>query len=337
MNKDILRPNIERTNEIINVVTQLNSNPVSDIQKPHIIGFEEAFDPAVRKLLINRLSQYYPYHSGNLGQLPLNAGSGLLLFSQYPILDIQFFPYNNIMIGEEMLANKGFIVAKLKYSNEYFITVVITHLEAGDAIFKEQQSKLETTSARRGIQMGFIYTKIQTLASTPPSGHEQLKYLKSFVMGDFNAPLNSERQQKSFSTGLSDNGYSEGDVKYPGQYWLFSILKNTIPNNFIETRVLGKSKGQKKDVDPELLNRAIRENKFTGSTFPMALLTNNKNQLRVLTRQETEYKILDGIFCSQKGLDGDLQTKLVSLNELTRYPYQLSDHLTLMGTFTFSS
>lgn len=331
INGNFLKPNSDRVNEILNVVDQWDKASTG----PNIIAFEEAFDPDVRSLIKSRLSGYYPYNSGDYGQKPLNAGSGLLLMSQYPILDIHFFPYRNIMFGDEMLANKGFIIAKLKYNDSYFLTVIITHLESGDAIDKEQQSQYGTTSFRRGEQMGYIYNQIEIYASTPPPGYENLNYLKTFVMGDFNTTLNDEREQKSISTGMSDNGFKAGEVKYPGQYMLFNILQNTVPSNFLDVRDLATKKGGGKTVDPVLLQEAIQENKFTGSTLPDTLLKNNKEQGTFITRQQSEYKIIDGIFCTYDGVSGTLQTQLTSLNELSQYQYEMSDHFTLLGQFNF--
>jgi hypothetical protein len=333
LNEDVLRPNSERTEEIANIIQQWNRYP--DINTPQIIAFEEAFDLKVRARLKEKLSSIYPYNSGDYGQKPLNAGSGLLLFSQYPILDISFHHYKNMMIGEETLANKGYIAAKLKYDDSHFFTVILTHLEAGGAIFYKEQSKDATTSVRRGEQMGEIAAEIFAIASTPPRGKENLKYIKTFVMGDFNTSLDDERRQKSISTGLSNNGFEEGQVKYPGQFWLFSLVENTVPQNFLEVRVLPKHKGEGKQVSHELMKQAIQENKFTGTTFVSEELTEHKKNSTHPNRQQTENKIIDGVFVTHAGMDGDLQTNIVSLNEYTHYTNVLSDHLAICGRFTF--
>lgn len=335
MNGDILRPNLERAQNIANQVNQLNQNPGQVVPMPNVIAFEEAFDGNVRNLLLQQLSARYPYNSGHLGEKVLNAGSGLLLLSQYPILAMEFHPYTNIMVGDELLANKGFIMAKLKYSDKYFITVVLTHLGSGDAVNKEAQSEEATTSFRRGEQMARIYALIQTKASTAPAGYENLQYLKTFVLGDFNQPLNNEREQKSISTGMSGNGYKTGQVKYPGQYWLFSILKNTVPANFADVRDMSTTQGQRKAVDSSLLQQAIQAHKFTGSTISVEDLKVNKNQGTPIKRETSEYNVIDGMFTSLDGAAGDLQSQLVSFNEFTSYQYQLSDHYTLMGQFNF--
>jgi endonuclease/exonuclease/phosphatase family metal-dependent hydrolase len=329
INSDFLRPNLERVEEIANVINGF-------ARPPNVIAFEEAFDPSVRSLLKEKLSALYPYNSGEYGQKLLNAGSGLLLLSQYPILEISFHPYKNAMVGEETLANKGFITAKLQYNDNYFVTVIITHLTAGGAIFKDEQAKYGTTSYRRGVQMGEIHDEIQSVGSRAPSGYENLNYLKSFVMGDLNTALNSERQQKSISTGLSNNGFENGQIKYPGQYALFTILNNTIPANFLEVRDLAKQRGEGKTINPDLLAQATQENKFTGTTAPEILLKNNKTMGSSITRQQAEGKVIDGVFCTRDGYVGDLQTNIVSFNEFTAYPYMMSDHFAVMGQFVFN-
>ena len=55
----------------------------------------------------------------------------------------------------------------------------------------------------------------------------------------------------------------------------------------------------------------------------------------MITRQQTEYQIIDGIFTSHDGVSGNLQTELRSLNDISQYKYEMSDHFTLWGTFTF--
>jgi endonuclease/exonuclease/phosphatase family metal-dependent hydrolase len=333
INGSFLKPNAERVNEITNVINQLNQ--YQDINTPNVIAFQETFDLGIRELLKQKLKTFYPYNSGESGQKFLNAGSGLMLFSQYPILEINFHAYKNMMAGEETLANKGFITAKLKYNDKYFVTVIITHLEAGGAIFKNEQSKIATTSARRGMQMSEIYSDIVTTANKAPQGYENLIYLRTFVMGDFNTTLNSERQQKAISTGLSENGFKEGQIKYPGQNALFTVLENTIPKNFIEVRALPTCKGKGKNVDYDLLKQATQENQYTGSTYIQDQLKQIKDKDVRPTRQQTEYRIIDGIFVTHDGVPGDLQTQIISLNEFSHYPHPMSDHLTLIGGFTF--
>lgn len=328
INGSFLRPNLERVEAITQVINQWNLNK-SDIT-PHLIAFQEAFDSKVRSALKEKLTRYYPYNSGDMGEKLFNAGSGLLLFSQYPIVSLDFHAYTNMMAGEEWLANKGFITAKVKVNEGHYITVILTHLEAGGAIFKEEQSKYGTTSFRRGEQMGYIYKEILETANKAPTD-------KTFVMGDFNTRLNSERQQKSISTGLSNNGYHEGEIKYLGQFHLFNYLENITPNNFFEVRILPKQKGEGKSVDPALLQQAISLNKFTGSDMLSSDLTVNKNKGTPITRQQSEYNIIDGIFSSHDGVSGHLQTEVLSLNDYSTYPYSMSDHWAIIGRYQFTS
>jgi endonuclease/exonuclease/phosphatase family metal-dependent hydrolase len=337
VNGDFLRPNLERATEISQVVNAWNQGGTvfssQGLQAPNVVGFQEAFDKKVRALLVQKLSAYYPYNTGNAGEKILNAGSGLLLFSQYPILEVEFHPYANEMVGDETLANKGFITAKMKYNNEYFFTVIVTHLEAGGGIDKDKQSLEGTTSIRRGEQMGRIYAQIQTKASVAPKGSESLKYLKTFVIGDLNTTLDTESEQKSISSGSSrTNGYKKGQIKYPGQYWLFSILKNSVPTNFFEVRVMnGEHEG--KVVDPVLLQEAIQQNKFTGSIYPETELKKNKNEQIQLTRQTSGNRIIDGMYDSVDGVEGDWQSQVISMSEASTYKYAMSDHYPLIGQF----
>ena len=156
-------------------------------------------------------------------------------------------------------------------------------------------------------------------------------------MGDFNTPLNNEREEQSISTGMSGNGFKKDAIKYPGQYVLFNILANTVPDDFMEVRVLPKEHGEKKPVDPQLLQEAIAKNLFTGSTLSVPELKTNKNTMNLITRQQSEYRLIDGIFMSKDGATGNLQTQLISLNEFTAYPFELSDHFTVIGNFSLAN
>lgn len=72
-------------------------------------------------------------------------------------MEYEFNLYKNVMIGEETLANKGFLALRLQVDGKYFISVYNTHLHAGGALLKMKSTKYcGTTSERRGQQMGLL-------------------------------------------------------------------------------------------------------------------------------------------------------------------------------------
>lgn len=381
INEKFLRPNSERVEKIAEVLIRWNEaftalpiakfvnglignsasivvsylfSQVGEIPPPpDIVGFAEGFHKENRRYLIDKLTPYYPFNSGEAGEKPLNAGSGLLVFigKKYDPhkTTVEFTPYTNQMFGEEWLANKGWITAKCvdaRADLHCFDTFIITHLAASGAINKQEQSKKGgTASARRGEEMGRIYIDLQTKGDAPPISDTTLTHRKSFVLGDFNAPLQSERQRNSISTGFSNNGYKQGQTKYPGQFFLFTLLENddklATPTNFREVRVLPTQKGRKL-IDPDLWKQAVAENKYTGSTIPVSSLTANKETGKAITRQDTEFNVIDGAFISKQGVAGHCESELISFNELynkltgkSDYPYSLSDHHALRLTFFY--
>jgi hypothetical protein len=89
-----------------------------------------------------------------------------------------------------------------------------------------------------------------------------------------------------------------------------------------------------------LLKKAIKENKFTGSTYLVDVLKDNKKNGTQIMRQQTQSRVIDGMFCTREdmrgcpGLPGEFSSKIISLNEIIAdYKYALSDHLGCFGIF----
>lgn len=333
INGKFLRPNHERATKLVDAIIDWNiksANPESKgSSAPDIICFEEAWEASTRDLLRKKLKDYYPYETGTAGEGAL-GGSGLIIFSKYRIVETQFKRFYNEMIGEETIpgVHKGRLGVKLQLHppcENNFITCIDTHTEAGGAIEKEKQSALGgTTSSRRGEQMGKIYEDIKTWATKPPPGTD-LVHLKTFLTGDFNAPLNSERQRASITTGMSNNGYESG-IKYPGQNLLFSLMEPIFPNNFQETRRIPDVKGQKKPIVPELVEKAKRENAYTGSTIPVEVLIQNKEAKKPITRQDAEHNVIDGIFITKEGVKASMEYEILTLGDEEKGGFAISDH-----------
>lgn len=325
INGSFLKSNKLRANAIADQIIELTKSK----DCPDFISFQEAFDGKTRKLLLKKLSPYFPYNTGELGEKCFNGGSGLLLFSKYRFLESKFIPYYNTMLGEETLANKGFIAAKIELTSNYFITVYNTHLQAGGGIGKEKQSVLGgTTSFRRGEELGKIRDDCERWSHVPPKNFLHLRHAKTICTGDFNVPQNNERQRMSISTGMSDNGFRRGSIKYPGQNSFFTFFKGITPKNFIDVRVLPETKGRKK-IDPALMEKAIKRNLFTGSSISQTRLKENKDTGKPITPQDAEYNIIDGMYASYEGKECGFESELISFENLT-------DHFGIIGRCKFN-
>lgn len=346
-----LRLNRTRTNLIIERIIQWNQNPGSDAA-PDILCFQEAMAPDTRSLLKQKLSANknapYPYHTDNLG-VELLRGSGLYIFSKFPILESMFIQYNNQKVGEETLAIKGFIGVKLKVSDNQFITVFTTHLEADGAILgdKQQNKTGKTNSYERGEEMGIIAKNFKTWGIYPPKNYPSMQHCKTFVSGDFNTPLNDERRMCSISTGNAKNNFKKDMIKYTGQKDLFKHLELTVPSNFFDVRDLEHYKDHVKQVVPELLKKATSENKFIGTYIGDQVSKANKDTNKTIKPYDAECNVIDGMFCSHftesekinwnvSDIPGTFQSKIISMKlngQDGESDLSLSDHFPIVGTW----
>lgn len=298
INGAFLKSNHERVQQITDRIIQWNTDSKNSDTAPDIICFQEALAIESRYQLKQKLLSYYPFDTEKLGQRL--RGSGLFLFSKYPILDSHYEQFSNVVTASERLAIKGFIGAKIAIDDNHFITVYDTHLESGGDIESERQNELYgTASWRRGEQMGRIYHDMQTWSTEPPSSNPTMQHIKTFLLGDLNAPLNDERRMYSISTGKSNNGYKKGMKKYPGQYDLFTLLEHTVPSNFLDIRDESKETKGRKVIVPELLEKAKKENYFIGSYIPKEITKENKKNNTFAKPYQANPRVIDGVFCSK--------------------------------------
>lgn len=347
INAKFLRLNRTRTNLIIERIIQWNQHSGPD-SAPDILCFQEAMAPETRLLLKQKLTTHYPHHTDNLG-VELLRGSGLYIFSKFPILESIFIQYNNQKVGEETLAIKGFIGAKLKISDNQFITVFTTHLEAdGEILGDKQQNKTgKTNSYERGEEMGVLATTFKTWSINPPKDRPAMQHCKTFISGDFNTPLNDARRMYSISTGNAKNNFKKNMVKYPGQKELFQHFELTVPVNFFEVRDEYHYKDHVKQVVPELLAKAKLENKFIGTYISDKISKENKDSYRPIKPYDAECNVIDGVFCSQftesekmdwkvSDVPGTFQSKIISMKvdgQGGESDLSLSDHFPIVGTW----
>ena len=340
INKHTLRPNRTRAHEIADDIVQWNKSYLAGESKddeipPLVICFQESFDQKAIAILRAHLTLYYPHQLINPGAGNINVGSGLAIFSTFPIIDSGFVPFKNNMIGEETLANKGVLWAELNINDKQFVTVYNTHLHAGGAIFpKWSKFYGGSTSERSGEQMQVIcdLNKEHEKISTKKINGLTLQRAKFIVAGDFNTGIQDKRRQLSISTGLSKlkNGFDIGDIKYLGQYHFFQLFECPTPINFIQVKELFLKKDIEKKINPALLQKAKEQHLFTGTSIASDVL---KKSVRtkghsIIQGHEATGKVIDCLAHSaEQGVECSLET------EITNRFHNSTDHFGMFGIF----
>lgn len=99
-----------------------------------IVCLQEVFDNDCRDVFVEELKGVYPNwvsRSGKGAYWNLGLGSGLMLFSKFPITKVHFEKYHVADISSaDYLANKGFLYAQLFIDNNK-VNLFNTHLQSG--------------------------------------------------------------------------------------------------------------------------------------------------------------------------------------------------------------
>lgn len=135
-----------------------------------IVSLSEVWGDAVKKLIITKTVQSYPYAFYQPNTDEFKLGSGLLLLSKHLIITPKFTEYTQL-VGWDAYSHKGFITAKiLVKKDEQFLPhwLVVTHTQSG-------ASATEILARRAGFDQ--LWAAIRGL----PFGASPL-----FVFGDLN-------------------------------------------------------------------------------------------------------------------------------------------------------
>ena len=94
-----------------------------------IIVFEEAFDHQARKILRNRLKDYYPFMYGpaNKSSFSLKTNSGIWILSKIPLQQLEQIEFKN-RFGIDALARKGAVLFEGEWQGQPF-QLLGTHLQ----------------------------------------------------------------------------------------------------------------------------------------------------------------------------------------------------------------
>lgn len=173
-------------------------------QKPALVGFSEAWAKGTKDYLINRLSAVYPHHawdgvsdatftgvvpglteiadwlkSNIIGKTQFVMGSGLILFSQHPIVSSKCIHFKDL-VGEDQLSQKGFLLARISIGSQT-ITVCQAHLQADATVLTSPKACVEA----RASNIKQVLDEIATIPRDEPV----------LLLGDLNV-IGEDAQQK---------------------------------------------------------------------------------------------------------------------------------------------
>ena len=170
-----LRSSNTRATEIAeNIATNENT-------QPDIICFQEVFDRNASKNLLGILQNSYSNIVYNVAPNEVGLNSGLVIASKFPIIDINFRPFNNLS-GEDYLSNKGLLKVTVDLGNNKSATIYNAHLQAKTGKKYDQIRFEELAEIKSWIQQD------QT-SQIPNSKYENQGV---FFMGDLNLSIMNE-------------------------------------------------------------------------------------------------------------------------------------------------
>ncbi len=184
-----LRPPVERAKEIARHLLE-------EKECPDVICFQEAFHQNATQTLCEEIKKQYPYTIHNVAPHALGLSSGMLIASKYPIEEVSFRRFNDL-IGPETLSTRGLLSVRVQLGKHFFANIYNTHLQALHGIQRAavRQQQLENI-------VKWMEEDNQKDVSREKSGR---KKVGDFLMGDLNVSelnINGKRnnlEQKTLS------------------------------------------------------------------------------------------------------------------------------------------
>lgn len=185
--------NTERAEFVADRINTYPSTVFAD-KKPSIICFQEVFDPEADNCLRKKLNQpeQYRYWASDIGTNRMTLNSGLVIASRFPIESLQFFPYRGTRVIDEKIAQKGFVIAKIKLDTDRVMYIVNTHMQGNDQHTTDALTQYQDSSRqRRQVQLDTIFFELQKFKQATLQPEEQVE--AEVVCGDFNFEMVSGR------------------------------------------------------------------------------------------------------------------------------------------------
>jgi len=144
-----------------------------DVDGCDIVGLCELWDDSMADIISNQVKQIFPYNyrPGRKSSIRYVIGPGLMLFSKYPIIEMDFVPFktNGNIIEKSCL--KGVLRAVVELENNFPVTILMSHFQAG------QRSKERKVRLGQLSEIGAVLENIKS----GPYGNAPI-----VLMGDFN-------------------------------------------------------------------------------------------------------------------------------------------------------
>jgi endonuclease/exonuclease/phosphatase family metal-dependent hydrolase len=176
---------------------------------PDIICFQEIFSKKHLKQILDSLGKTHPYTYAPFSFRPKIFGSGLALFSKYPILQSNFYWFKCQLFEEALFAPKAFMVVTVDVGSFGLIEIVNCHTTAGGSKHHPESHAADNC---RQLQLGEI---IELLMQRDAS------IAHSLLVGDLNCGPEASKSNYEFliSRGFADLTVIAHPVSRPAITW----------------------------------------------------------------------------------------------------------------------
>jgi len=181
-----LRSPSERAREIAQHIAQ-------EKECPDVICFQEAFHIDATQILCDSIKERYPYIIHNVAPHGLGLCSGLMIASRYPIEEVFFRRFNDLL-GPERLSTRGLLGVRIKLGNDVYANVYNTHLQA---LHGKQRAEIRVNQLNKILQWMDEDNK--------RDAKDHRKKIGDFFMGDLNtSPLDLMGRQNLLEKRMQD-------------------------------------------------------------------------------------------------------------------------------------
>ncbi len=145
-----------------------------------IVGLCELWDDEMADRIRLQIQGTFPYcyRPANKSRMKYAVGSGLTLFSKYPIRDLDFIPFNTQANIIEKNCQKGILKAVVEINDNFPVSVLLSHFQAGQ---RRKERKVRLGQLK---EIGIILEEIRG---------GQYKKAPIILMADFNIIAEDER------------------------------------------------------------------------------------------------------------------------------------------------
>ena len=170
--------------------------------QPDILTCQELWSLKNRSVLFTKIKDSYPYKFEDPHSSFFTLGSGLAIYSQYPIEKVELHRFKYWRGLHEFFAKKGFIIAKIRVDGKP-IYVVATHLQAGakNDLYLSPYCKMATHEIR-AEQLKQINREVESFIKKDAPGTKMSDH-PVFLTGDLNMHPN-EKEYSNINLAFSN-------------------------------------------------------------------------------------------------------------------------------------